>query len=966
MILAGRGLIDFVMNWKLFLLFFGISLNSFSEKVKEANDSITLTGGVKNALNGKTIESARLVCVSEDSLFSKRYVSEVKDFSTVPHMWNIYEYKLKVPHAGKFRLYIESEGYETDSLTIEIPEKQYGRRIREWEMEDIFLVPSRGVTKLGAAVVRASRVMVIMKGDTLVYDASAFKLSEGSMLDALISRLPGAEIDENGRITINGKYVSSLLLNGKDFFKGQTHVVLKNLPAYTVNKIKFYQKEPDDAYLVRSDSSERHTDPWVLDVVLKREYNTGWLANAELGGGTHQRYLARAFALRFTEVSSLMAYAGINNLNRSSTAELDGTWKNPNQNVGRYVNKAGGINFQKENPLTRNKFDLHLSGNYTSSSLEEFSNKTLYLLSPNVFQRIHSQSQNRDANIDANASLQYQWKKMFLYMSMKTTYDRQKNRSFSHDASFGALPEENHWGGALDSIYHGSNAYRLKYAFISRMQELNSVKRETWNFSYYLNTTMRSPFTGNNISLRIDAQHKISNATGRYSYDYENAGFSTNQLHNRPAHDRVSKISTELGYQLLSRKIFKIDLKYNFDAGYTNDRLSIFALQNDTNFISATNWVITTAEVLQPNSYRTSLQNIEHEPALKIFWKLSPKAVLNMTYPVRFIYEKINDVRHATTQTKRRNYVAFEPTIHFDITGSLMFYYHINNHAAQMVNLLDINDDTQPLINRIGNTKLKRPTSHHVMFTWQRGLGKMQRMMSVYYQYNLYINKVSMGLSYDRMSGVSTIKPENVSGDWNMLFQFRMSQALDKSQRLRTSVLLASGYANSVELINNGMSAEPKRRSVRNFEPSLSGTINYSRDKLNMTLRASTSWQYVSHVISTDDNIKGWKYQIGLSAQCPLPLKLTLNSELSVQGRKGYNFSEMNTDDVVLNASLTRAFGKNEKFVAKLYAQDLLGLRKNVSTFVNAQGLTEKWRNILPRYIMLSFIWNFHKTPRQN
>ena len=223
-----------------------------------------------------------------------------------------------------------------------------------------------------------------------------------------------------------------------------------------------------------------------------------------------------------------------------------------------------------------------------------------------------------------------------------------------------------------------------------------------------------------------------------------------------------------------------------------------------------------------------------------------------------------------------------------------------------------------------------------------------------------------MGLSYDRMSGVSTIKPENVSGDWNMLFQFRMSQALDKSQRLRTSVLLASGYANSVELINNGMSAEPKRRSVRNFEPSLSGTINYSRDKLNMTLRASTSWQYVSHVISTDDNIKGWKYQIGLSAQCPLPLKLTLNSELSVQGRKGYNFSEMNTDDVVLNASLTRAFGKNEKFVAKLYAQDLLGLRKNVSTHVNAQGLTEKWRNILPRYIMLSFIWNFHKTPRQN
>lgn len=949
------------MRWEFVLFFFMGSLAICGKNVREAGDSVTISGHVKNALNGSIIESACITCVSNDSILSGHYVSFVRDLSNEPHLWHEYAYEFKVPKSGKYSLYIESEGFEKDSITIEIPERQYGRRVREWEMEDIFLIPKRKAENLGTAVVRATRVIVVMKGDTLVYNASAFKLAEGSMLDALIARLPGAKIDENGQIFINGKYVNSLLLNGKDFFKGQAHVVLKNLPAYTVNKIKFYQKEADDAYLVKRNHYDRQEDPWVLDVQLKREYSTGWLVNAEAGFGSKHRYIGRAFALRFTDVSRLITYVGINNLNNSSTADLDGTWDSFEKNVGRIVNKAGGIDYLKENPLRHSQFRLHLSGTHQSYSLEEYSNQTLYLLNPNVYKRTFSQSQDANSNINAYAQLQYRMKKMFLFMKLESSYERQNNKSFSREASFDAPPEEYSWGGALDSLYEGSHAYKSRNSFISRLQDLNTIKRDTWSFNYFLNSSIVSPFTGKKIGLKINAQHSNSCATGRNAYDYENEGINTNLLQKRPAHARTSKLETTMSYELLSKNKFLIELIYNFFYGYTNDRLSIFALQTDTNFISATDWAIATTEVLQPNSYRTSIQNVEHEPLLKLYWRLSPKMVVNMSYPVRFIHEKINDSRYAFYQTKRRNYATFEPNINVSIIGIGELNYHISNRAAPIKNLLDINDDTQPLVNRLGNSMLKRPVSHQIMFWWQSMLGKNQRMMNVSYWYNIYVNKVSMGLSYDHLSGVSTIKPDNVNGNWDMSLRFSLSQALDKAQRLRATIGLGGKYINSVELINNDMSAEPKRSSVRNFEPDISGRINYSLNKLNLALRASTSWHHITNTSNADNNINAWKYQVGLSAQCPLPLKLTLNSDLSLRGRRGYSFSEMNTDDFVLNGSLSRAFGKKDEFIVKLYAEDILGSRKNVSTIVNAQGLTEKWQNTLPRNVMLSLMWNFHK-----
>ena len=139
---------------------------------------------------------------------------------------------------------------------------------------------------LSEATVTASKVMLVNKGDTIVYNADYFQLAEGSMLDELVSRLPGVKLESGGRITVNGNFVSSLLINGKDFFKGDVSVAMENLPAYMVNKVKVYQKTPDNAYITRDSCKAQVSDPWVIDVNLKRDYAQGWTANAEAGYGT--------------------------------------------------------------------------------------------------------------------------------------------------------------------------------------------------------------------------------------------------------------------------------------------------------------------------------------------------------------------------------------------------------------------------------------------------------------------------------------------------------------------------------------------------------------------------------------------------------------------------------------------------------------------------------------------------------
>lgn len=266
------------MRQVTFLIMLCSSVMAFAQKAY-----LSVTVNPIDAITESTLTQARV------SLISTIDSTEVDTFRRITILGDVikrYTYVYDNSHATlpfKRIVRVESEGYETSYYDLNILPSEAKHGEVAHNIGVIRLHRERN-HNLNEATVTASRIMMVMKGDTLVYDANAFQLAEGSMLDALIRQLPGVRLESGGRITVNGHFVSILLVNGKDFFNGDPKVALQNLPAYMVNKVKTYQKTPDDAYLTRSpdEKGPRMDDPWVLDVALKPQYAQSYIANAEL------------------------------------------------------------------------------------------------------------------------------------------------------------------------------------------------------------------------------------------------------------------------------------------------------------------------------------------------------------------------------------------------------------------------------------------------------------------------------------------------------------------------------------------------------------------------------------------------------------------------------------------------------------------------------------------------------------
>ena len=169
---------------------------------------------------------------------------------------------------------------------------------------------------LNEAVVTAEAPQVTVAGDTLGYNASAYRTSEGAMLEELVKKLPGAEVDDDGNVKINGKEVKKLMVDGKEFFGGDVKTGLQNLPVNMIEKINAYDRQSDNARITGIDDGEEET---VLDLTVKKGMNQGWIGNMDGGIGTEDRYSASANVNRFasnSEKSSQLSFIGrANNVN---------------------------------------------------------------------------------------------------------------------------------------------------------------------------------------------------------------------------------------------------------------------------------------------------------------------------------------------------------------------------------------------------------------------------------------------------------------------------------------------------------------------------------------------------------------------------------------------------------------------------------------------------------------------------
>ena len=247
------------------------------------------------------------------------------------------EFALTAPADGSYLLKVSSVGYLTYYKKLQITD---GKNLALGN-----IVMNADAIMLKGATVTGQAVKVTVREDTFVYNSAAFRTPEGSTIEELVKRLPGAQISDDGKITINGKEVKKILIDGKEFMTGDTQTALKNLPTSIVDKIKAYDQRSD---LARVSGIDDGDDQTVLDFGIKKGMNKGVFSNIDLAQGTQSRYADRLMGAYFKDEYRVMLFANANNTNDMGFPGGGGRGNFGRNRDGLNATKMLGTNFNYE------------------------------------------------------------------------------------------------------------------------------------------------------------------------------------------------------------------------------------------------------------------------------------------------------------------------------------------------------------------------------------------------------------------------------------------------------------------------------------------------------------------------------------------------------------------------------------------------------------------------------------------
>ena len=494
-------------------------------------------------------------------------------------------------------------------------------------LDKVELTPITKLTeqRLGEATVSATRVQMVMKGDTVVYDARAFQTAEGSMLEELIEQLPGVRLDDNGRITLNGKFVSSLLLNGKDFFRGDPTVALRNLPAYMVDKVKGYERTPKG---LSSRSEVRET---VLDVQLKREYSRGYIANTDWAAGTRDRYAGRLFGLCFTDRSRVSLYGKLNNVNDTRRPGRNGSWEPTDLVGGLTAQKEAGVDYMYDSGQS---FELSANARYShyDTDYRESTNGETYLPAATAYDRAQRSSRNRSTSWNANMDLTYHpTSELYLFVAPLVNYRTYDETAFARSAQFDANPE---LYGSADGIFNLWDADA-----VWRRHALTVTERQTLNDGSFLDirvpVNFSQAFKSNNDGFDIEGSFSYSRSRDkRFAhsfYDYVRES-SQDERSEYAWHPKVSQVHdwtlryTYKPYQD-GQNYFAIIPSYRLNYCYLNNDYDFYRLDSLPGWDAPIGYLPSTRDSLSAvldarNSPYQSHRDWTHTPSVRLFGRI--------------------------------------------------------------------------------------------------------------------------------------------------------------------------------------------------------------------------------------------------------------------------------------------------------------------------------------------------------
>ena len=880
-------------------------------------------------------------------------------------------FRVKAPANGNYIVQVTCVGFKPYTKNVKISaDKDIALGTIELKPDAIML---KGATVTGQAA------KVTLKEDTFVYNASAYRTPEGSVVEELVKKLPGAQVDDDGKITINGKEVKKILIDGKEFMTGDTKTAMKNLPTSIVERVKAYDQKSDLARVSGIDDGEEET---VLDFGIKRGMNRGYMVNADLAAGTRSRYSGRIFAGMQSSDLKIFIPMSANNVNDMGFPG-GGGGRFGGGRQGLTATKMLGFNLNYEK---KDRFKLDASIRWNHSNVDAVVRRsTEDFMSGNASTFSNNLTSNMSRTNSWNARFRLEWtpdsmtnimmRPQFNYNSndglgegysmtfdedpfktIKDPFDDEelqklidkgvvKNRNVNNSISYSDSKSAGGWlqlnrrlnskGRNITLRFSGNVGEGMSRSFTNSLVEYYQLINQfgedstyqanryavtpTKNWNYGLRATYSEPIF-RQVYLQFSYQYQYSyTKSDRATYDFSN--YAADFFGVTPRYRGWDDYLALLGGSPLE--------------GFRDDKLSRFSEYRNYNH---------TAEIM--------LRVVRKAYNLNIGFQVMPQRS-----------HFTQDYQGVHTDTVR-TVTNIAPTADFrwkiSNVSQLRFNYRANSSQPSMSDLLDITDNSDPLNVRKGNPGLKPSFTQNFRLFYNNYIQNHQRSIMANVSFSTTRNSISNMVTYDAASGGRTTRPENINGNWNAFGMFMFNTAIDSAGFFNVNTFTTLRYNNSVGYVSVGRNTDSQKSTTKSTTVGERLAASYRNSWLEFELNGSLEYMHARSELQSNNNLDTWTFSYGGSLQLTAPWGTQLSTSMNMNSRRGYNDASMNTNELIWNAQVSQSFLRGNALTLSLQFYDILHRQSTFSRTVDAMRRSDTEYNAITNYAMLHVIYRLN------
>jgi hypothetical protein len=873
-----------------------------------------IKGTVIDSLSKRGLESASImVYVTSDSLLVDYALSNRNGTFAIN----------KIPFDTECKLVVTAKGYYEFFMRFILSLGD-----KEKQLDTIRLVQL--YNELKTVTVTATRLVPAMKKDTLEFNVSSFKTMPNAMVEDLLRQLPGVEIDKDGNITISGKKVTKLMVNGREFFGGDPKIAIKNLPKDVIDKLQVLDNRSREAQFNNTTSSNENL---AINLTLKRDVQKGWFGRVSAGYGSKERYESNAMVNFFRDSKQLNFIANSNNTNRGSISNNDVNMSNTtgtlnSSSEGLVHSKSGGVNFNNDVGKQMKLSGSYYYNNNHTNNFVRIHRQTMIHDTTNIYDAVndigndynhHSLSLGVHYNIDSATNLNVN-----AYMNCNLIHEVIGNNAISKD-EMGQLLNT----GENNYSSHGRDNYISSMLFFShRFRKLGRGFTLGMNYNYN-DVASKSYNIGQNDFYKTGGLDSVSQLNQK--------SFASNKGY------ILSLIAT---YSEPVNKYITILFKYNYNPNRNLSDKTTYQFNNVTNKYDIEDAGYTDA-------FRNTLKI--HSPDVSFSFRKN-KFSYEVGWGIQFLEQ--DNLSINTGSVLHENYINFTPWANFRYqiskTSVFLLYYHGANQQPSLQQLQPVPDNRNPLFVQLGNPNL-RPSFFQTINAQLRQSKASNYLFSNLNVYTAH-NQIVQETWFDSF-GKQVSQPININGNFGGLCDFQYSRTWKNR-----NITIRMNFASSGKFSRNNFVVNQVKVSSNGYDISQSVSLSFMYKQL-LSVIPSFSIRYnkidYSSVSTQNANFNIKTFSVGAFWNCLKRLIIENNLQYNYNNQIAKGFSKNGT---ILSTAVNCLLFNKQQGVVRLAVYDILKQNAGVSRSITENYIEDKETQVLRRYFLLSFVYNLKKS----